>query len=262
MSAVGPLVFLAALLAAGAGSFASGAWRPRELEGFLASPWARIGGAVVALQAVATVGVVALQLAGVGTAELAGAVLGFWLLLLAGVVVLPWAVRQDGRADKSTQGFGEWALIAALAVAMCMASFAWFAFAGMFLGMEESPRLAALEASPGFWLLFPFVALGTAAAEEVVFRGGLQPWVAKRLGGGAGAHLGAAALCAGAFALGHAGYAEPFGVKEAQILAVGFAFGWVRWRKGLAAAIVCHGFFNAGVLAVAAAGVLVAAAGP
>jgi hypothetical protein len=107
---------------------------------------------------------------------------------------------------------------------------------------QEPLRYLVQEAATGsgYWLVVATVVLAAPLAEELLFRGFLQPLLVPRCGRAMG--LGATALL---FGLGHGlAYALPIGL-------LGAFFGWLVQRHGsLLPAIVAHTLHNAVTVAV------------
>lgn len=131
-----------------------------------------------------------------------------------------------------------WALFVALYVFVLHA-------AGGVIEAQEPLRYLVHEpaAAPGYWLVVATVVLAAPLAEELLFRGFLQPLLVPRCGRALG--LGATALL---FGLGHGlAYALPIGL-------LGAFFGWLVERHGsLLPAIVAHALHNAVTVAAMAA---------
>lgn len=107
---------------------------------------------------------------------------------------------------------------------------------------------AFLQGSWFAYLMMCCVALGAAVWEEVVFRGYLQGRLERTALGTWGAVIVAAFI----FALGHANFVEPWGIKEFQIFVLGLLFGWTKLRFGLLAAVLVHMAHNGVSLAIQA----------
>jgi hypothetical protein len=123
-----------------------------------------------------------------------------------------------------------WALLVALYVLVLHA-------VGGAIEAQDPLRYLVHEpaAAPAYWLVVATVVLGAPLAEELLFRGFLQPSLEPRLGRPLG--LAASALL---FGLGHGlAYALPIGL-------LGAFFGWlVQRHASLLPAIVAHALHNA-----------------
>jgi len=75
-----------------------------------------------------------------------------------------------------------------------------------------------------------------AIVEEILFRGALQTILLGAVKNSWAAIVGSSFL----WALAHAGYVEPYGLKEFQILVLGLAIGWAYERYGLRGAMAIH----------------------
>ena len=113
----------------------------------------------------------------------------------------------------------------------------WKVKPGGFVDQVSIGRPFEFAAIAGFALL-------AAVAEEIIFRGVLQPALRST-----GLPIVAAIfLTSLAWAVGHSGYIEPFGVKELQVLGLGLGLGYARWKFGLRGAIGLHLANNASAL--------------
>lgn len=105
----------------------------------------------------------------------------------------------------------------------------WKVKPGGFVDQVSIARPFEFAAVAGF-------AMMAAVAEEILFRGVLQPSLHR-----VGLPVWVAILLTSlAWAIGHSGYIEPFGVKEFQVLGLGLGFGYARWKFGLRGAIAMH----------------------
>lgn len=86
--------------------------------------------------------------------------------------------------------------------------------------------------------------LAAAWGEEVIFRLGIQSFLARHLKLHGGKYWLAILITAALWTLGHAGMMEPAWVKFAQIFPLGVGLGMLFWQYGVEAAILAHGTFN------------------
>lgn len=198
-----------------------------------------------------------MALVGLGTA-----VLGlFFLPLKLGVGELaltdgrrayPWLL--DGRRD--TRGWGLAAVVGAAAGALSMLLF-WS------LGVDEGPALEVMRKlfprlspdDPTTLLVVTLPAVVVAAvSEEVVFRGLVQPWLTRWLGGGTRAVALAVVVTSAAWAFAHWGNTDAPWLKVGQIFLFGLALGALARRHSVEASMVAHAALN--VVAVLATLVL------
>jgi membrane protease YdiL (CAAX protease family) len=113
---------------------------------------------------------------------------------------------------------------------------------------------------PGFQSAPPLMIYGVAGtglvvaaiAEEVLFRGVLQAWTIRLLGGGWAGVLGGIAVASVVWSLAHVGNAEPIWIKLTQVLILGIGFGALAYRYSVEAAIVAHIGLNVTVLITSA----------
>jgi membrane protease YdiL (CAAX protease family) len=89
------------------------------------------------------------------------------------------------------------------------------------------------------YLSFCCFALLGAVVEEIIFRGVIQGSLEKTFMG----RWGALVITSIIFALGHAGYITPHGLKEIHTFGLGMLFGLARYYYGIHTAIVLH-FMN------------------
>lgn len=80
--------------------------------------------------------------------------------------------------------------------------------------------------------------------EELVFRLGIQNYLAGLFGRGRGRYWLAIALTSFVWALGHAGMVDPNWVKMLQIFAIGLSLGWLFRKCGIEACIIAHCVLN------------------
>ena len=83
-----------------------------------------------------------------------------------------------------------------------------------------------------------------AFTEELIFRLGIQNYLATKLQGRANGYWIAIVLTSIVWTLGHAGSLDPTWIKFAQIFPVGLALGWLYRRNGTESTIVAHALFN------------------
>jgi membrane protease YdiL (CAAX protease family) len=98
-------------------------------------------------------------------------------------------------------------------------------------------------------LIPAFVAI--AISEEILFRGVVQGWITRLLGGDRAAAALAIVAATAVWTLGHAGSAEPLWLKLSQIFILGLVFGWLAYRYSVEAAIVAHVGLNVSALLAA-----------
>ncbi len=83
-----------------------------------------------------------------------------------------------------------------------------------------------------------------AFTEELIFRLGIQNYLATKLNRNNNGYWIAIVLTSIVWALGHAGTLDPNWVKFAQIFPVGLALGWLYRRNGVESTIIAHSLFN------------------
>jgi membrane protease YdiL (CAAX protease family) len=88
------------------------------------------------------------------------------------------------------------------------------------------------------------VVLEFAFAEEIVFRLGIQNYLAKQLNWRGGKYWIAVTLTAALWTSAHTGVLEPDWVKLVQVFPVGLALGWLFRKLGTESCILAHTLFN------------------
>ncbi len=86
--------------------------------------------------------------------------------------------------------------------------------------------------------------LVVAFVEEIVYRFGIQNFLASFLKLGKEKYWVAIWITAGLWSIGHVASLEPAWVKIVQILPFGVALGYLYQRYGVEMCVLCHGFFN------------------
>lgn len=89
------------------------------------------------------------------------------------------------------------------------------------------------------------VILEFAFAEEIVFRLGIQNFLAKQFNWRGGKYWIAIILTTTLWTIAHIGVLEPNWVKIVQIFPIGLALGWLFRKQGTESCILAHMFFNA-----------------
>ncbi len=95
-----------------------------------------------------------------------------------------------------------------------------------------------------------------ALGEELVFRLGIQNYIARIFGWWDLRYWLAILLSATLWSLGHVGTLEPDWVKLAQVFPAGLALGWLARKHGIEACILAHVVFNVAAFVMAEAGIL------
>jgi membrane protease YdiL (CAAX protease family) len=88
------------------------------------------------------------------------------------------------------------------------------------------------------------IMLEFALAEEVVFRLGIQNFIASKFSWQGSEYWNAILLSSFLWTLGHVGVIEPDWVKLLQIFPIGLALGWLSKKYGTESSILAHGLFN------------------
>lgn len=101
------------------------------------------------------------------------------------------------------------------------------------------------------------IAVSVAAlAEELVYRLGIQNFLARVLGWWDHRYWLVILLSATLWSIGHVGVLDPIWVKLVQIFPAGLALGWIARKHGIEACVLGHVVFNLGAIWMEAAGFL------
>ncbi|UCC22636.1 MAG: CPBP family intramembrane metalloprotease [Planctomycetota bacterium] len=98
-----------------------------------------------------------------------------------------------------------------------------------------------------FWqrnVIGAIAVLAFAFSEEIVFRLGIQNFLAKHFKWEVRNYWWAILLTTIIWSIGHVGIMNPGWVKMVQVFPVGLAFGWLFQRYGAESSIIAHGLFN------------------
>lgn len=169
--------------------------------------------------------------------ELAGDSASAVLTLPASAVVLPAAPplepTRPARYWLTTLGTGLGAVVYSLLL---------FAVTGPSVGLALRDLVTgtARTVTPLMLLLF----LEVAFTEELIFRLGIQNYLAAKLNQRRHSYWIAIVLTSIIWTLGHAGVLEPNWIKLAQIFPIGLTLGWLYRRNGVESTIIAHGLFN------------------
>lgn len=242
---------LAAVVVAGAGMVYS-FHNPGRMQSLWSRPVRRAALAVIAAQAIGTVGAALLLAGGLISDHVLRSYLNFWFYCLLGAVALPMGLALDER-DRPPPRLREGSAVAIAIIGVIAVSHAWMGLwktvlAALDVTIIVNPRLQEqIDSRLALAAAVPLT-LVAAVVEEVIFRLGLQgllekqcrrwrltPWVA----------IAAASLV---WSLCHANFINVPGIKEGQIFLVGLVFGWLKWRYGPRACVAGHLGLNAGVI--------------
>jgi membrane protease YdiL (CAAX protease family) len=150
----------------------------------------------------------------------------------------PVLLRRKGR-------FKGWHVAAMIGLLSGAVSVGLFALLDVELGdaVRQFQKLMPGLYEQPVWLLYSIslpAALAMAVAEEVLFRGVIQAWIIRLLGGGRWAAIVGIVSASLLWTIGHAANAEPLWIKLTQIFCLGLLFGWLARRWSVEAAIVAH----------------------
>lgn len=177
------------------------------------------------------------------------ACMGMYCCASLGQVDMPWLRRLAGRAGPPSPAFWKGALAVA-ATALWGLGLTWLLFSlthpqistflRNFLRLESDRSGIGTEMSP----MLVTVMIAFAVGEEVLFRLGLQNYLALRFGLRDKKYWIAVVLTTAVWTIGHANALDPEWVKMVQIFALGVPLGFLFRRFGLESCIVAHGAFN------------------
>ena len=110
---------------------------------------------------------------------------------------------------------------------------------GAKLGISDEPSLLAALVVTTF-----------AFSEEILFRLGIQNYLAKQFKLSDSKYWIAIVLTSGLWSLAHANILDPEWIKIVQIFPLGLALGFLFKKSGLESCILAHGIFNLGMMAL------------
>ncbi len=108
---------------------------------------------------------------------------------------------------------------------------------------NETLSTSEILSLSNFLLLLVF-----AVGEEIIFRLGIQNFLAKHFNWQGQHYWLAIVVTTVIWTLGHTGSLNPDWVKFAQIFPIGLCLGWLFRKYGLESCILAHGIFNIGLL--------------
>ncbi len=117
----------------------------------------------------------------------------------------------------------------------------------MLLGLSS----LTVEDAPTFSLQVLVLALSAAFGEELIYRLGIQGFLARYLNCQGKRYWIPIVLAALLWTLGHVGATDPVWVKPAQILPIGLMLGWLYRRCGVESCILAHALFNLSLIPLA-----------
>ncbi len=88
------------------------------------------------------------------------------------------------------------------------------------------------------------ILIAFAFGEEILFRLGIQNFLAKQFRLNGNRYWVAVVVTSGIWSLGHANTLNPEWVKMVQIFPLGIALGFLFKKHGLESCIIAHGIFN------------------
>ncbi len=145
--------------------------------------------------------------------------------------------------------FDGWAVAAAWGTLLGLVSVAAF----QYLGVEVNPMVNAIQAltphldrSALIYQVAVFLpaTVGAAIAEEVVYRGLIQPWLARVIGGTTLTLVAANVITSALWAIAHSLNTNDMEAKLLQVFAIGLIFGVIARRYSVEASMVSHALLN------------------
>ena len=174
---------------------------------------------------------------------------GMYCCSALGMVDMPWLRRLAGRAGPP--GPAPWkGAMAAVGVALWGLGLTWLLFAlthpqlSTFLRNFSQTGYARMGLGGKISPLTVTVVIAFAVGEELVFRLGLQNYLALRLGLQGRKYWIPVAITTVVWTIGHANMLDPEWVKLVQIFALGIPLGFLFRRFGLESCILAHAAFN------------------
>jgi hypothetical protein len=175
---------------------------------------------------------------------------GMYCAALVGCPHMPLLRAALGRRRRIAPGLGAGLLVWSLGLAAAGVVYSWVLFTlvpvrasdAVRQMLENSPASSPISPQPS--LLAALVMLEFALAEEVVFRLGIQNYLAKLLKLRGGTCWTAILLSALLWSTGHVNTLDPDWPKLLQVFPFGLALGLLFRRYGLEACILAHAVFN------------------
>jgi len=178
------------------------------------------------------------------------ACMGMYCCSVLGIPDLPLVKRLFGRSEaRQRVPAGPYVLVP-LAVTAGAVLFSYVLFTVTQPEMSETlKRMSGLDslkagAATEPTLLVAVFVLVFAYGEEVIYRLGVQNYLAMKLKLSGRGYWVAVVLTAALWTLGHVGTLEPWWVKLVQVFPLGLALGFMFKRFGLEACVLVHGAFN------------------
>lgn len=180
--------------------------------------------------------------------------MGIYYCSILGIVDIPLIKRLSGKTDGFETVTRQNYIIATIGVIVGGILFSVILF------KLTSPRLSdtmkQLSEGQGVRLgigdepsvLLALVVMAFAFGEEILFRLGIQNFLAKQFRLDGDKYWMAIVLTSGLWSLAHANILAPEWVKIAQIFPLGVALGFLFKRYGLESCILAHGIFNLGMM--------------
>ena len=183
--------------------------------------------------------------------------IGVSCCVAAGIVAFPLLRPELGSQGTTVRR----SLVAPVSISLLLAG-TWIAYTVLLFNVAE-PELTdvarRLFGESGVSDSMATVILAVSACafgEELIFRLGIQHYIARLFGWWDRRYWLAILLSATLWSLGHVGTLEPGWVKLAQVFPAGLALGWLARKHGIETCILAHLVFNLAACWMAEAGLL------
>ena len=182
---------------------------------------------------------------------------GVWCCVAAGIVAFP--LLRPGLGTQ--QATARRSAVAPVSIGLVFAG-VWIAFTTLLFHLSDPQLTDAAKrvfgpSGESDNLAIAMLAMATCAlGEELIFRLGIQNYIARIFGLWDGRYWLAILLSSVLWTVGHLGMLEPGWVKLAQVFPAALALGWLARKHGIETCIVAHVVFNVAVCWMADAGLL------
>ncbi len=175
---------------------------------------------------------------------------GIWCARELGTEGTPVIGRLLGDAELEPSGLNARGVLWTAVLASVAAGYSWAVFACFKPGL--SPAYSGLKPHVLHYLGIEVSTLTAvlssvrfAVSEEVVYRLGIQSYLAKQFRLTGRRYLIAVLITSALWSIGHVPMTEPWWVKVVQVFPLGVGLGFLFRRYGLGACIIVHGVLNA-----------------
>ena len=176
--------------------------------------------------------------------------MGIYYCSTLGIVEIPLIKRLSGKTDGFEPFTGRNYIITIIGVVASAILFSVILFKLTSPGLSDAVK--QLSESQGVKLgisdepsvLLALIVVAFAFSEEIIFRLGIQNYLAKQFRLTGNRYWVAVVLTSGLWSLAHANILNPEWVKIVQIFPLGIALGFLFKKYGLESCILAHGIFN------------------